>query len=124
MLARAHLPLSHNCTLCGAVHSILNGHATLTLPGHVPPKTTRFELEDAARQYVIPGMEPQLTDWIDDGAPLREGFYHFRFPNGTEADRNWWFDPPSGTWWYDKTGTVRISHNAIGAWRGLDKQYQ
>jgi hypothetical protein len=121
MLARQHVPLAHRCDLCGAAHNLLNGVATLTLPGHVPARTTQFELDIAAAPIVE--EVPQVTGWFEGTPPQREGYYHIRFPNGTEADRNWWFDPVCNEFLYDKTSTVGLSFGAIGAWRGLDKQY-
>jgi hypothetical protein len=116
-----YTPLSHRCDLCGAVHTVLNGVATMTLPGHVPRKTTQFELDIAAG--IEPHDEPAVTAWIHDYPPIREGYYHIRFPNGTEADRNWYWNNQTGCFMYDKNGSVSLSFISIGAWRGLDRPY-
>jgi hypothetical protein len=117
-----HTPLAHRCDLCGAVHNILNLVATLTVPGLVPKKTTQFEL-DIAAGTLAPHDEPQLTGWISDLPPQREGFFHIKFPNDTEADRNWWWNNDTGRFEYYKGSPVTLAFVSIGAWRGLDKPY-
>ena len=91
--------LTHRCD-CGALHDIYDGEATL---------------HDMSA--------PRVTPWITpDVEPATQGFYHIRFPNGTEADRNWYWNGIH--FLYDKDSPVSLGLCSIGAYRGLDRQYK
>jgi hypothetical protein len=100
VLAHRFEHLTHRCD-CGALHDIYDGEATLQ------------EM-----------TEPRVTVWIPSsaGAPERHGFYHVRFPNGTEADRNWYWNGIA--FLYDKDSPVSLGLSSIGAYRGLDREYK
>lgn len=121
VLAHSLERIQHRCDLCGAVHMIYDGSAYLWSPGHVPKGTSTRDLATAAGVQLPLIPEPQLTDWISDAPPTLDGYYHVRFPNGTEADRNWYWQ--RGVFCYDKDSPVCIAFGSIGAWRGLDRQY-
>lgn len=123
VIAHASDLLRHRCDLCAAVHDILprveglpERQVVLAIPGFIPKKTTSFELSQAAAEH-----EPTVTDWITSGPPERDGFYHIRFPNGTESDRNWfWRD---SRFWYAVDSPVSIGFESVGGFRGLDRAY-
>jgi hypothetical protein len=115
--------IQHTCDLCGAIHTLYDGYAYRWKPGHVPAATTREELAVAAGVQLPLLTEPALTDWINEHPPEREGYYHIRFPNGTEADRNWYWSRRTFTFLYDKDSPVSLAFGSIGAWRGLDREY-
>lgn len=123
VMAHFHERLQHSCDLCGAVHMITGGVAFKWAPGHLPAGVTRAELDVAAGVQLPLIEEPQLTDWVADVPPQRDGFYHIRFPNGTEADRNWHWYGAASVFQYDKGSPIVISFGSIGAWRGLDREY-
>ena len=83
---------------CGAVYDIYDREATL--------------IDRLAK--------PAVTDWIT-GEPAHIGYYHIRFPNGTEADRNWYWD--GATFRYDKDSPVSLASNCIQAFRGLTRRF-
>lgn len=89
--------LVHRCE-CGARHGIYDGDVDL-----------------------IPTTEAAPTEWFPPTVePVHVGFLHIKFPNGTEADRNWYWD--GATFRYDKDSPISIALNAIGGWRGLNRR--
>jgi hypothetical protein len=99
VMAHPNERLTHRC-MCGATHDLINGHARL----------------------VDRMAKPSVTEWITDDPPVREGYYHIRFPNGTESDRNWhWNGLAFG---YDKNSPHILGFTSIAGWRGLDRRYE
>lgn len=124
MIAHQGERVQHRCDLCGAVHMMFEGAAYLWSPGHTPRHLPdqREQLVAAAAQVPL-FVEPALTDWITDEPPQRDGFYHIRFPNGTESDRNWYWNSRGQRFAYDTDSPITLGFSSIGAWRGLDREY-
>jgi hypothetical protein len=99
VLAHRFEHFTHRCE-CGAQHDIYDGEASL--------------IDRLAK--------PAVTDWITDTPPALEGYYHIRFPNGTEADRNWYWN--GSAFAYDKGSPVVLQFGSIGGYRGLTRRYE
>lgn len=115
--------IQHRCDLCGAVHVLLDGAAYLWAPGHVPRHTPDQRVQNLQAIQLPLLTHPEATGWITEGPPTREGWYHIRFPNGTEADKNWWWSCVSERFAYDETSPITLGFESIGGWRGLDREH-
>lgn len=109
------------CNVCGAHHT----YSPYVLAHRFEHLTfrcdcgARFDIYDGDAD-LIPTTEAAPTAWIVDREPVHVGFYHIRFPNGTEADRNWWWD--GMVFRYDKDHPAGIAFNATGGYRGLNRR--
>ncbi len=119
--------LQHTCDLCGAVTGLTcdlgDGERTpyQVKPGEVPERQSQFGLTVEERaQLELALSEPQVTEWFEDGVPPCDGYWHIRFANGTEADRNWYWQAATYSYHFDKESAAAITPLGI-AWRGLDR---
>ena len=101
VLAHPHERMLHRCK-CGAAHELFEGRASFSDP--------MARRKDGAH----------LTEWFGpDTPPSLHGYFHLLFPNGTESNRNWWWD--GAVFRYDKESPACIALNCIRGWRGLDR---
>lgn len=123
MISHQSERVQHRCDLCGAVHMLHEGAAYKWHPGHLPTHLAD-QREQNLKAIQLPLLtHPEITAWITDEPPMRDGWYHIRFPNGTEADRNWYWQGSMQRFAYDEHSPITLGFSSIGGWRGLDRAY-